>query len=172
MRTLEEVAGRALTWQEPFCGTRQSELRAGDEVVATLRWKSALGSCAIAETAGGAWTLERRGIFNPTIAVRKTDSTIEVATMERRWNGCGTLQGPGGRRYQWSKPSFWGGEWNFTDDAGRVVMRFRPRVLKSSAPITIEAAGASAQDVPLLLVVGWYLIVSMARDGAVAAASG
>lgn len=162
---------RSLDWTKPSFWTRAYLLRERGERVAWLRWEGAFSSRAEAETPEGRWTLGRSGFFNSIVTVGQAGSTIEVARLERSWRGCGTLQGPGGRRYAWSKLSLWRPEWVFTDDAGRVVVRFRPSLLKQCASVEVEPAGASSPDLTLLLVVGWYVILQSASEGGAAAAA-
>ncbi len=53
MRLIQEAADQELTWRQPSAFKEHYELRAGDEVLATLAWGSPWGTLAIARTAEG-----------------------------------------------------------------------------------------------------------------------
>lgn len=50
MKQLTEVTGLPLQWMQPSARREAYELRAGDDVIATLRFRSMFGSMATAET--------------------------------------------------------------------------------------------------------------------------
>ena len=54
------LIGQELTWTQTGCRKPEYELRADDEIVATLRWQR--GSLAVAETANGRWSFNRPGV--------------------------------------------------------------------------------------------------------------
>jgi hypothetical protein len=63
MKAIPEVADQPLRWTRPALLKREYELRAWDDVVATLRWQKTFGSLALAETADGTWTFKRSGFL-------------------------------------------------------------------------------------------------------------
>jgi hypothetical protein len=173
MKTVREMAGRPLEWTQPNALRRRFELRAGGEVVATLRWEKTFGSSAVAESADGEWVFRYTGIFRSRISVRPAGSESEVAVLKPGWKGEGTLQGPGGRSYRWSCASFWRSEWLFANAAGEPLVRIKPgsATFRQSAEVRVEPRAVSLPDLPLLAVLGFYLIVLMSDDANAAVAA-
>ncbi|HEX3630717.1 MAG TPA: hypothetical protein VHW91_09625, partial [Candidatus Dormibacteraeota bacterium] len=68
MRPLAEVAGQELLWVQPSARKREHELRAGDDVGATLAFQR--GSLANAAAAEGEWTFKRQGFWHPRVTAR------------------------------------------------------------------------------------------------------
>src|SRR5256885_383788 len=68
VRSIREVVGRELRWIRAGRG-HAYELRAGDEIVGSLRWEHS--SLASGETADERWTFNREGGFwHPRIRVK------------------------------------------------------------------------------------------------------
>ncbi|HEY0722558.1 MAG TPA: hypothetical protein VGD41_00915, partial [Pyrinomonadaceae bacterium] len=63
MRKIADVVGQELEWVQPSVFKMQYELRAGDELAATLRFRSSFGSLATGESADGCWTFKRIGFW-------------------------------------------------------------------------------------------------------------
>ena len=170
MRSLREVAAQPLGWSQPSLLKRQYELRAGDEVIATLRQKG-FGSLALAETAGGSWTLKRSGFLRPKVSVR-SESETEMAVFKPAWCGTGTLRLADGACYHWQNTSFWRSAWAFADEAGNPLVHFKPEAAlwKRSAEMKVEAGARALPDLSLLAVLGWYLMILASDDAAVVAA--
>ncbi len=94
MRHIGEMKDQALAWaQRGYCHG-EYELLAGDEAVASLRWRGE--SLAIAETADGHWSFERPGYRRSRVSVRTVGSGTEIAAFNSNWTGGGTLELAGG----------------------------------------------------------------------------
>ena len=58
-------SGQTLKWLQPNWLKMEYELHAGEEVVATLRFRSSFGTLATAQSADGCWTFKRVGFSKP-----------------------------------------------------------------------------------------------------------
>ena len=89
-----------------------------------------------------------------------------MASLEANLSGAGTLRFTDNRIYRWSNISFWEGEWVFAADDKTPLVRFHNAQAASHAKghVQLEAGAREHPDVPLLCVVGWYLIILMAAD--------
>jgi hypothetical protein len=67
LRSPREFADVSLRWVQPDVVDRRDQRRAGDAILATLRWENLLGSLATGETAEGRWTLKRAGFLRPRV---------------------------------------------------------------------------------------------------------
>jgi hypothetical protein len=172
MRAIHEVAAQTLRWTQPSALSREYELHAGDEVLATLRWQKTFCSLALAESADGAWTFKRSGFLSPKVTVRVPGSDTEVGVLKPGWRGEGTLRLADGRGYQWVNTSFWRSEWAFANESGESLIHFKPEVafIKQAAEVKVEPRAVAVSDLPLLTVLGWYLILLLSEDAAGAAA--
>ena len=93
--------GRELIWRQPSATKDEHELRDGDQLVATLRFKSALGTLATAETADGCWTFKRVGFWHPRVTIRECGAEADLAVFRNNtWSDGGQLDLPGGRAFR------------------------------------------------------------------------
>jgi hypothetical protein len=198
MRLIQEAADQELIWRQPSAMKQHYELRAGDEVLATLRWEKNWGSLATARTAEGAWTFKRAGFWQQRVAVWPAGEAREVATFTPKWTGDGALVVAGGRTFRWAGKGFWGLEkfWQAGEDTPPLVgfkhqgaIRTEARVVLSPAaavlpetvqlddlyrPLPPEAMAppsAPLAELPLLVTLGFYLMVLEVMDSAAVAAT-
>jgi hypothetical protein len=159
MRPITAVAGQELLWVQPVADQRAYELRAGEEVVATLGWQRR--SLAVAEAAGHLWTFKRQGLWHPRVTVRAAGTDVDVAVFHPSWMGGGTLELAPGRRLVLR----WQTEWVWQDEVGATLVHF------TEGPVEITPSAASLSDLSLLVLLGWYLLVLFAEDAAFAGAA-
>jgi hypothetical protein len=162
------MAGQELLWSQPAAFQRQHELRAGDDVVATLKFQR--GSLADAEAAGGHWTFKRQGFWQPRVTVRTAGSDADLAVFHPRWVGGGSLEFPDGRSVRLSSANFWQSEWVWQDNE-KPLIRFKGRhgLFKANGAVEIQPAAVANPDLAMLVLLGWYLILLHAEDSAAAA---
>ena len=80
---------------------------------------------------------------------------------------------PDGRRYP-ANTNFWATEYEFTTEAGESLVKYRRLggILHLSCMIDIQPAAASVEELPWLVMFGWYLTLMMYMDStAIIAAS-
>jgi hypothetical protein len=177
MRPLAAFAGQSLTWVQPQPIQREYELRAGQVLIASLRWQKPSGSLALAQAADGAWTFKRTGFFSPQVTVRVPGAEANLAGFRPSWGGSGVLECTDGHKYSWMNTSFWGCEWVFSNPFGSVLVHVRPEVppveqpgnkrLMEVARARIEPSAAADPHLSHLVLLSWYLLVLMADDAAV-----
>jgi len=166
MQSLYEVGGE-LRWVKPKWLKRYYELRAGDSVVATLT--RAGGSGAVGEWSGGRYRFAQKGWFHPRIVVSgdplmETDAPLATFT-----RGDSVLTFAEGRTFFWRKPSRWKSKRVWMDGATPLV-EFDPASGYAAPVVTNTPEGARLAELPLLLLLGKYLIVR-AREETDAAAT-
>ncbi len=174
MKTLGDLIGHELKWVQPRRLNRRFELRAGDEVLATLSWQKKWGSLAVAETAGGQWTLKRSGFLRPRVTVRPAGSEADLALFAAGWWGDGVLEVVGGSRFFWKPTNFWRSEWVWSSSDGIPLLRIKAkaRLVRMQGRLNVEPTAGSVPELMLLAVVGWYLLVLMSEEAASAAVIG
>ena len=170
MRSHEEMPTSGMKWKKLSLFRRSYELRAGESRYGSLEWGNAFGTQARGEILGSVWRFRRSGIFKPIVTVQSFE-TGTTGILRCHWNGEGTLELEGGRRYHWRRLSFWGCRWAFLDDAGVSRVRFRPEgLLRCCGLVDVPEEGGRGSDIPLLVLLGWYLKVLAEGDAAVVAA--
>jgi hypothetical protein len=170
VRPISEIPGQELLWIQPAARKREHELRAGDDVVATLHFQR--GSLADAEAAGGHWTFKRQGFWQPRVTVRTPGSDADLAVFHPRWVGGGTLEFPDGRAVRLSSANFWQSEWVWQENE-KPLIRFKGRhgLIKARGAVEIQPDAPALPDLAMLVLLGWYLILLYAEDSAAASSA-
>jgi hypothetical protein len=168
VKTIKDVALGGLVWVQPARLKQEFELHGGDELVGSLRWERA--SLATGETENQSWTFKREGFWHPRVTVRVAGSDDNIATFQPGWAGGGTLFLGGGAQLRFAAANFWRSQWDWLDAQDQPVVQFKSRhgLLKVEGQVEIEPGGIELPDLPLLVVLGWYLLVLFARDAAAA----
>jgi hypothetical protein len=167
VRPISETAGEELLWLQPAARKREHELRAGEDLVATLRFQR--GSLADAEAEGHHWTFKRQGFWQPRVTVRAPGSDADVAVFRPRWAGGGTLDFADGLSVRLSSANFWQSQWVWQEkDQPLILFKGRHGIVKAKGAVEIQPGAESRPDTPLLVLLGWYLILLHADDTAAA----
>jgi len=172
MKRMQELAGRELEWVQPKATKRGFELRDGEEVVATLTFRSAFGSLATAAAAEGSWTFKRVGFWRARVTVRAAGSEAEIAEFTNNtWTAGGTLRLADGRTFR-ASTNFWMTSFEFQTESENPLVRFRKvgGMFHLSCKVGIDSAAARLAELPWIVALGWYLAVKMHDDAAGAAA--
>lgn len=165
MRKTAELVGQQLEWVQPSVFKMQYELRADDELAATLRFRSSFGSFA-----DGCWTFKRMGFWRTRVTVRACGDDVDIATFQNNtWSGGGTLELSGGRKFL-ATTNFWQTNLEFQDELGSTLIKFKSGgLIHFSAIVSVEPNAISLSELPWVVMLGWYLIVMMYMDAAAAA---
>jgi len=178
MERIERYAGLELEWLQPRSGARYFELECGGTPLATLEFRSAFGTLAVADTASGRWSYKRVGFLNPRVTVRRPDGDQDLAIYEPSFWGGGTVTFLDRRRFTWKAHNFWQSRWTFADESGRPVVTLCRGVeggglkdlFKTQTTIEAEPACECEGLLPVLMTLGFYLYVLNVNDSAAAAA--
>jgi hypothetical protein len=183
MEPLDIAAGNRLSWSQPKALQRVFELREGNRLLATLSFVKPFGSLAEACMVTGEWTFKRVGYFRPRVTVRRRGQETDLAVYQPKgWGSGGELQFAGGRIYAWKPANFWATKFIFVDGAGKTLVAFKPGseeskwsdLFRFQALVEIDPSAGRLEELPLLVSLGWYLMIlhhADASGGAVAAAA-
>jgi hypothetical protein len=162
MRTVNDVAESELRWVNPT-NDLSFELRtAADEVVGRLQLDAERRGDS--DTADQRWTFKQVGFWHRRVTVRIPGSDINVAMFHVSWKKGGTLELDGGRWLQLRLPSLLKWQWTWTDMYDKPLVHLKKALLGFEGQVTIEPDAAASPEVPLLVVLGWYLLVLWALD--------
>jgi hypothetical protein len=160
-----------LTWGQPTALARMYELKTDDEVAGTLEFHNVSGSLATARVGTRCWTFKRVGFFQSRVVVRACGASPDVAVFRpQTWLGGGTLETTDGKRIL-VDTSFWKSVMRFTLDSGETLATLATSgVFHLTGTVQINSGSTELEQLPLLLSLGWYLVVMMHSDMAESAA--
>jgi hypothetical protein len=164
---LADLAKQPLQWTQPHMMRSEFELRGGDALVGTLRFRSIFGTLATAECDGGCWTFKRIGFLQTRATVRPCNADTEIGLFRNNtWTSGGTLELPDGRKYR-ASTSLWQTRYEWIDAIEHPLITYRTRHgLRMSGEMDVQPDAARLAELPWLAMLGWYLAVMMYRDSA------
>ncbi len=168
MRAIDEVADQELNWSQPAVRRQHFELQAGADTVARLDFSG--GTLASAETGRGSWTFKREGFWHPRITVRRPGSDVDVAQFQPGWSGGGILQVPSRSPTRFNSANLWRSQWSWHDETGTELIQFKVKqgLMRTQGVVLVRPPGRDSDQLDLLAVLGWYLLILLARDSTVA----
>ncbi len=173
MRTIQDAAPSTLSWQQTQALRCEYELRAGDELLATLRKPRKLGRTMEAETGNSRFTFEPQGFLRRRVIIREAGAAGEPAVFQSGFCGGGRLLLPDGRSYRFKNTSFWGHRWAFVDASEQPLVSFklRNRLFRAGCDVEIGSGASALPELPVLVLLGWYLLLRIREDAAAAGAA-
>jgi hypothetical protein len=172
MRKINSVQDQ-LEWVQPRALKMYYELQSDNELIATLGFRSLLGSFATAESADGCWTFKRIGFLQTRATIRACGSDVDIATFKNNtWSGGGTLTLAGGREFLVTT-NVWQTRLEIQSAAGKVLVHLKTSGFwQNSASVDVNPIGLQTPELPWMALFAWYVIVMMQMDaGSVAAIS-
>jgi hypothetical protein len=171
MKNISELRGNNLQWMQPRLTDPNFELRNGEEVIATLRFKNAFGSYAEGIFEGNTWSFKRQGFLNTYVTVREKGKDENIAVFRNNtWSDGGTLEFPNGHKY-FANSNFWREQFELTDENKKTLMKLsQVSGLKLHAKFEIFSVPDELDICPWLMLLGWYLTVMASREGEMVAA--
>jgi hypothetical protein len=172
MMKIAELTGQELKWVQPDAMKMEYELRSGDKVAATLRFRSSFGTFATAASDDGSWTFKRVGFWQTKVTIRTSGAEADMAVFKNNtWGGGGTLELPDGRKFL-ANTNSWASQYNFKTEAGDALISYRKigGMLHLSSQVEIHAPAKEIAEMPWMVLLGWYLTVMMCMDYAAVAA--
>jgi hypothetical protein len=121
----------------------------------------------------------RVGYFRRRVTLRRHGQETDLAVYEPKgWGSEGELQFAGGRIYAWKPANFWTTKFNFVDTAGKALVAFKAGaeesnwsdLFKFQALVEIDPSASRLEELPLLVSVGWYLMILHHEDASSAGA--
>jgi hypothetical protein len=164
MCQLAVADGQDARWNQTSVWSREHELKAGNERLATLVFPHSFGSLAIGRAGDEAWTFKRVGFLRRRATVRIEGSPYDLAVFEHdTWAGGGTLTLNDGRRFLVTSNS-WQTQVEFRRGAD-ALFRYRTEgLLRESARVELTPEGSRTAELSWLLLFGWYLVLMMHQD--------
>lgn len=171
MKKIAQQIPLDLKWIQPSLFRMLYELRSNAELVGMLSFRSAFGTLATGESEDGCWTFKRVGFFQTRVTIRVCGEEDDLAIFRNNtWSGGGTLEIRDGERFL-ADTNFWQSNLQFKTESGEPLVRFKTGgLIHLNAAVEIEPRAARLEQLPLIVMLGWYLIVMMNSDAAASAA--
>lgn len=159
---MPEATGPAdrLRWERNGTFSRDYTLR-GDRDIATLKFPKALSVQAEGSIGGRSYAFSTKGIIHRAVTVLQAPFDQEIATM-RLASGGGTLELIDGRHFTLVREGAFKSSWSFRDEHSVELISFKvPAFKRRVGEVTSSPAVQNGKLLPLLLLVGWYVIVQI-----------
>lgn len=171
MKPFIESFGAEWVWSQPRLFRRFYELRAGEEVLATVESRAIFNSGAIATTTAGRSVLRHAGLFSGTVLLSAEDTREARITFLPGWFGKGVARCAGGRELLWRRADFWGRSWRFEDANELPVLSFvrRPSWFRAAVLVEPSEVARGIPELADLTLLGFYLLLLMQRQAHAAA---
>jgi hypothetical protein len=168
MKSIRALVDHSLTWNQPKGLRQEYELRFGNDLVATLKFPKMLSTNAVAESGDGSWALERTGVFNTKITIRKIDSETPLASYTAKpFKAGGFIQLEGGMKFV-VRIDGWHSTHELLTEDGESLFELKSRgFFKHFVDVKMNRRALPIEEFPSLLVFLFYVILLGRRDAAV-----
>lgn len=159
-------------WTQPKALRSRWELRADGACIATLEGSGVFGRRVQVTLADGAFVLESPALeafrLRPQVRARRADPAEDLARAQMGWFGHATITLPRGETLLWRRESFWIPRFALMTPDQLPLVHLRPRVrwMRLEGEIALEDAVRRRTDLPVLLALGWYLMLRHVRHQA------
>lgn len=163
----------ALEWRQAGTWSRSYELFSGGTRIGSLSFKKAFGTLAEGEVDNAKYSFKRVGFLRPEVTIRKSPFEEDIGRIRLSFGADATLEFTDGKRYNFHRTSFWKGKWSFSDEQGDLLMTMQMdlALFRRGSEVMVEAKGREDGHFPVLVLLGWYIMVLMAEENSAAAAS-
>jgi hypothetical protein len=166
MKTIAETGSLTMNWIQSGLLNRKYTLLSGEDQVATLQWVRGKYPHALGQVDGRTWKFQSNRVLYPRVSIQSIDKDKLEAIFEASLKGQGHLIFTDGRKFHWDSTDFWNNVWEFSSAEGERLVKFVPEqgLFKIGARIVLEESALEYKELPLLIVTGWYLLVSMSQE--------
>lgn len=148
---------------------RKHTLHMGDKTYGILVMpKKTTQNIAVASTALNTYHFVKKGVINPEIAVLMDAEQNEVGTMRLGFDySKGELDIIDLPNYTWRRPSIWKYLYEIRNEDQELICSFRSgnKGLKQSLEVEMTGAEMPEEELCLVLLMGWYLMLLLQASG-------
>lgn len=167
MKSIKALVDHTLIWSQPKGMRSEYELRFGNDLVATLQFPKMLSSNAVAESEDGSWEIERVGVFDTAITIRKAGHEAASATFKAKVFKSSTVELEGGKTLELQQ-HIWQGIYELRADTGEPLMELKSRgFFKYFVDVKMFRKALQYEELPGLVMLVFYIMLMARRDAAV-----
>jgi hypothetical protein len=165
MKALSTDVGLQLHWVQPSIFERLFELHSECCILGELRFDavdSAQGILRVANSTTEHWTFRQRGVLKPRVTIREAEADDDLAVYWPKFWGDGRLEFTNEGIFHWKLTSISGTDWGFFNVQGELLFTLKFKLfdlVKIQSVVEIEAQWFDLVEMPLLLMLSWYLMV-------------
>jgi hypothetical protein len=159
---LDELIGQKLRWTQPHAFKLKYELKAGNQVIATLLYPRFFDTFATAESADGTWTFQGGDFRQPTVHIRTAGTDMDLAVFQNNmWRGGGILDLLDGRKYAAHATGYKAGGHVFKTMTNELLVSYRniEGPFHMSAQVQIHRRAEGLIELPWMVMLGWHLVL-------------
>ncbi len=180
MRQLTDIMGSDLFWEQPKVSQQNFILRTEGDDIGQLHFSSAFNTSAEATSGDEHWIIKQMGFLADRVRVQSADSEVELASYHPNSIGTsGEILLPTGGKYTWAVTNFLGTRYCISNADGLDLITYiswtRSRkfsnLFKQQAQIVIAPEAWHINELPILVFLGWYLIIVHREDAALIAST-
>ncbi len=180
MKPLRDALGSDIYWEQPKLSQRDFVLRSLDERFAQLTFTSSLDSTARASAADGSWIIKQMGLISDQVSVQVAGSEVELASYQPGCTGSsGEIQFLMGGKYRWNVIGLMGSKFNICKLDGLEIITYKSgarnrkftSLFKQQAQVVIAPDAWQIKELPVLVLLGWYLVIMHYEQAAVIAST-
>ena len=178
MLPLMDAKDLELFWEQPNAWQRSFVLSSAEAIYAKLDFNSAFSTLADAMTEGEHWTFKRVGCFSTRVTVRRAGSKVDLATYYPNWTGSeGQIQFSNGELTTWRISNFWATKYSIRRENGIELFTYQSglrnskftNLFKQQAQVIFCPEAWQIKELPILILLGWYLVILQQEDSATVA---
>jgi len=150
-----------LNWTQPSALERHFELHSADSLLGTLHFETAstaYGTLLSTDSATEHWMFKGTGfLIKPRVTIREAGANMDMAVY-----GGGWVTFVKGSRFHWKPTSLWGTKWGFFNAQEELMFTLKRNffdLFKTQSAVEIGAQWRDLDELPLLLMLSWYLKV-------------
>ena len=165
MKALSTTVGLQLHWVQPTIFARHFELHSENNLLGELRFEKAskaYGTLMMAGSATESWTIKDAGFLKRRVTIRESGAKDDLAVFQPNFRGDGWVEFFEGSKFHWRSRNFWRTKWGFSNVQEELlfVVKSKPSYpLQVQAIVEIGAQWRDLDELPLLMMLGWYLRV-------------
>ena len=165
MKTLPTGIDLQLHWVQPTMLMRHFKLYSQNGLIGELRFEkaaTAYGTWIETGSAANSWMIKGGGLLKRGVFLRKSGAKDDLAVFRSNLVGEGWVEFLKGSRFQWKSRGIRRKEWGFSNEQEDLLLVLKSTPwyrLKMESAVEVGAQWHDLDELPLLMMLGWYLRV-------------
>jgi len=171
MNSLSTAVGLQLRWIQPSILARHFELHLENNLIGELRFDTAAtayGTLTTADSVTKKWSFKEVGLFKRRLTIRESEAKEDLAVFRGNLWGEGWVEFSNGNTFHWKSTNFRRTQWGLFNAHEVCLLVLTPKPsypLQVQSFVEISAQGSDLDELPLLVMMGWYLRVKSIYSG-------
>lgn len=163
MNTLSTASDLQLQWVQPTMLMRHFKLYSQNGAIGELLFEKAATAHGVWSGVGSPtarWMIKGGGLLKRGVTIRLSEAKNDLAVFRPNFMGEGWVEFLEGSRFHWKSRNFWRTEWGFFNLQKELlfVLKSQPWYqLKTESTVEIGGQWRDLDQLPLLIMLGWYL---------------